>query len=304
MKIKNISDFKKGIIFLLGRVLYGSKKKDEIYLKILYKTLMNRKLDLDCPKTFNEKLQWLKINNKKPIYTTMVDKYEAKNYVSSLIGDEYIIPTFGVWNSFSEIDFSKLPEKFVLKCTHDSGGLVIVENKANLDYKKAEKKISHCLKRNYYINTREWPYKNVKPRIIAEKYLEEMDSVCDDVLDFKVHCFNGIPKFILVCSSRFKESGLKEDFFDLDWNHIAVQRAKHHNATTVIEKPKSLNKMLEISKKLSENEPFLRVDFYEINNKLFFGELTFFPSSGLTGFDPEKYDKIFGDMLALPNYNC
>lgn len=283
-------------IWMFGRILPKNQFFDGIYLKILYRYKMGKRLNLDSPKTFNEKLQWIKLYDRKPIYTTMVDKYEVKKYVSDIIGEEYIIPTLGVWDKFEEIDFERLPNQFVLKCTHDSGGLIIVKDKGNFDINKAKKKINHCMRRNYYINTREWPYKNVKHRIIAEPYLE--DSHDESMHDYKFFCFNGEAKYVLVCTNR--ETSLKETFFDTRWNKAPFKREKH-DEDAGIKKPINLDTMIKFANKLSEKHSFIRVDFYEIDGKVFFGELTFFPSGGMAGFSPDKWDLNLGELIKLPD---
>ena len=267
---------------------------DKTYLKIRYYATFKKFLNLKNPQTFNEKLQWLKLNDRKDIYTKMVDKYEAKSYVSKIIGNKYIIPTLGIYNNFDEIDFNKLPNQFVIKCTHDSGGLVIVTDKSKLDIKKAKKKINKSLKRNYYYLGREWPYKNVKPRIIVEKYMK--DNKDTSMRDYKFFCFNGNPYCILLCNDRNTE--LKETFFDLNWKILPFKRP-NHSIDTNIEKPHNLDKMIEFSKKLSLNIPFLRVDFYEINGNLYFGELTFYPAGGFSKFEPEEWDLKLGNLIDL-----
>lgn len=267
---------------------------DKTYLKIRYFATFKKILNLQTPQTFNEKLQWLKLNDRKDIYTKMVDKYEAKSYVSKIIGNKYIIPTLGIYNNFDEIDFNKLPNQFVIKCTHDSGGLVIVTDKSKLDIKKAKKKINKSLKRNYYYLGREWPYKNVKPRIIVEKYMK--DNKDTSMRDYKFFCFNGNPYCILLCNDRNTE--LKETFFDLNWKILPFKRP-NHSIDTNIEKPHNLDKMIEFSKKLSLNIPFLRVDFYEINGNLYFGELTFYPACGFSKFEPEEWDLKLGNLIDL-----
>jgi len=266
---------------------------DEKILKKKYLEVFGQELDLDNPQTFNEKLQWLKLHDRKDIYTTMVDKYEVKEYVKNIIGEEYIIPTLGVWDKFSAIDFAKLPEQFVLKCTHDSGGLCIIKDKKCMSYEKIHEKINKSLKRNYYYFGREWPYKNVKPRIIAEEYMGS------NLNDYKIFCFNGIPKIVLVCTDRYSKAGLCEDFYDIKWNHLNIKRKTHPNASRKIEKPKKLSKMLELAEKLSRDTKFLRVDFYDIDDKIYFGELTFYPASGFSGFVPDEWDQQLGDMLEL-----
>ena len=297
-KLKNYltdSDYRFIVNAKLG---FYNNLTDEEYLKRKYKARMGCNLDLENPKTFNEKLQWLKIHDRKPIYTTMVDKYEVKRYVADLIGEEYIIPTLSVWEHFDDIDFDKLPEQFVLKCTHDSGGLVICRDKNKFDKKAAKKKIEKCLKRNYYYQGREWPYKNVKPRILAEKYME--DNTTQELRDYKFFCFNGEVKALYIASERQKSNiETKFDFFDTDFNHLDIKNG-HPNALVTPRKPVNFNKMKELSSKLSIGIPHLRVDFYEVDNKIYFGELTFSHMSGLMPFEPEEWDRVFGDWILLP----
>lgn len=268
---------------------------DKVYLSIKYKHVFGKKMDWDNPQSFNEKLQWLKVYNRDPQYTKLVDKYEVKKYITKVIDRKYVIPTLGVWNTFEEIDFDALPNQFVLKCTHDSGGLVVCKDKANLDKDAAKKKINQSLQNNYYYSGREWPYKNVKPRIIAEQYM------ADDLRDYKLFCFNGVPRMTLVCSERFTKDGLKEDFYDEAWNHLDVQRPEHGNAILPIERPKQYELMKELAAELSEKMPFTRIDFYEINEKVYFGEITFYPASGFVGFKPEEWDLKLGNWIKLPN---
>ncbi len=251
---------------------------DEKYITIKYKLEMNQKLNLKEPKTFNEKLQWLKLYDRKPEYTKMVDKYEAKKYVADIIGEEYIIPTLGVWDKFEDIDFTKLPNQFVLKPTHASGNVFICKNKDEIDYKKLKKTAQKWLKRNYYLVHREWPYKNVKPRIIAEEYMEDQIG---ELIDYKVYAFNGQCDYVMVCFDRIKGE-TKFIYYDRNWN-IKKEFSKDgikYGDTIKIEKPKNLDKMFEFAEILSKNIPFVRVDFYESNGNLYFGELTFYPSAG------------------------
>ena len=269
---------------------------DKIYLKMIYKIQLHKDLNLNNPQTFNEKIQWLKLYDRKPEYAKMVDKYEAKKYVSNIIGEEHIIPTIGIYEKFEDINFDKLPNQFVMKCTHDSGGIVICKNKKDLDIKQAKKKINKSLKRNYFYNGREWPYKNVKPRIIIEKYMK--DNSKNELIDYKLMCFNGQCKIIFTCTDRYSNDGLKVTFFDLNWNKLPFER-HYPTDIKIINKPKNLEKMLDFSKKLSKNIPFVRTDFYEINEMLYFGEMTFFPGSGFEEFKPEEWDKKIGDMIDL-----
>ena len=252
--------------------------KDEEYVKIKYKLEMNKRLNLQDPKTFNEKLQWLKLYDRNPEYTQMVDKFEAKKYVANIIGKKYIIPTLGLWDKFEDIDFTKLPNKFVLKPTHASGNIFICKNKDEIDYKKLKKTVQKWLKRNYYLVHREWPYKNVKPRIIAEEYMEDQIG---ELIDYKVYAFNGQCDYVMVCFDRIKGK-TKFIYYDRKWN-IKKEFSKDgikYGDTIKIEKPKNLDKMFEFAEILSKNIPFVRVDFYESNGNLYLGELTFYPSAG------------------------
>lgn len=270
---------------------------DKAYLKIVYYLRLRKKLNLDNPQTFNEKLQWLKLYDRKPVYSIMVDKYEAKKYVSDMIGEEYIIPTLGVWDRFEDINFDELPESFVLKCTHDSGGLVIVNEKKDFDIKKAKKKINRSLKRNFYWKGREWPYKDVKPRIIAEKYMQ--DSIKGSLDDYKFFAFDGVVRALFIATERDKEEETKFDFYDSEFKHLPFTNG-HPNAEKEPEKPSTFAEMKSLAEKLSKGVPHLRVDFYEVDGKVYFGELTFSHWSGLMPFKPEEWDRTFGDWIVLP----
>lgn len=269
---------------------------DEEYLKKLFKCHMKRELNLDNPQTFNEKLQWLKLYDRKPEYTTMVDKYAVKRYVADIIGEEYIIPTLGVWNHFDEIDFDKLPNQFVLKCTHDSGGIVICKDKNKLDLKSAKKKIEKCLKRNYYWSSREWPYKDVKPRIIAEKFLS--DEGKEELSDYKVLCFNGEPKIVEVHKGRFNGQHTADNY-DISWNKTDIEQYDLPKSDEIMPKPAFLEEMLHLSKLLSKNLIHVRVDWYFTNDRLYFGELTFYDGSGYNQFCGNA-DEFLGSLIKLP----
>lgn len=284
------------IVKHLGGKGYFKWMPDETYLKICYRAAFGRKLNLANPQTFNEKLQWLKLYDRNPAYTKMVDKYEVKKYVSDMIGEEYIIPTIGVWNHFDEIDFDKLPEQFVLKCTHDSGGLVICKDKRHLDKKAARKKIEMSLKRNFYYVGREWPYKNVTPRIIAEQYM--VDELENDLKDYKIHNFNGSAKIIEVDYNRFVEH--KRNLYTIDWQYIDAAIQYPTDKDVKIDKPKCLLEMLNLAQKLSSEIPHVRTDFYCINNRIYFGELTFYHESGYGKFYPESFGIELGKWIEIP----
>ena len=271
---------------------------DEIYLKIIFKKNTGYALNLKNPQTFNEKLQWLKLYNRNPEYTRLVDKYEVKKYIAQKIGEEYLIPSLGVWDSVEEIEWDKLPDQFVLKCTHDSGSIVVCDDKKTFDYDKAKQSLNHTIKINYYYAGREWPYKNVKPRIMAEKYME--DKTKEYLTDYKLMCFNGKVQCSFVVTERFSSDGIRVTFFDRDWNVMPFER-HYPQSDTPIEKPQNYEKMIELAEKLGSDMPFVRVDFYEIDGKIFFGELTFSPGGGFEEFTPVIWDKKLGDWLELPN---
>ena len=272
---------------------------DKLYLKWKYKLLIGKKLDLKNPKLLSEKLQWLKLYNRNPEYTKMVDKYEVRNYIENKLGKQYLIPLVGVYDKFDDIDFDKLPNKFVIKCTHDSGGLVICKDKNTLNMKAAKKKINKFMKRNYYKVHREWPYKNVKPRIVIEKYIENKDK--SDLLEYNIFCFNGIPKLVSVCYGD-KEKNRFNDFYDSDFNKLDL-KCIYNASNVILDKPKQFDKMKEIASILSKDIPHLRVDFYLCNNKIYLGELTFFHFAGFTKFEPKNYEITLGDYLKLDEGN-
>lgn len=273
---------------------------DKQFLNLLYWARLGKRLNLKNPQTYNEKLQWLKLYNRRPEYTTMADKYEVKKYVADKIGEEYIIPTLGVWDRFEDIDFDALPDQFVLKCTHDSGGLVVVQNKAEIDWNAAKEKINRSLKSNYYLHGREWPYKNIKPRIIAEQYMSDAGKQTDvgELTDYKFMCFHGTVENVFAMSERYSGSGLKITVFDKAWNKLSLGR-NDSESNADIAKPQNLEKMIMLAERLSKGSPFLRVDFYEAAGKIYFGELTFFPASGMKEFNPEWWDLKLGELIDL-----
>ena len=274
----------------------GSVPAEE-FLKIRYRSEFGKELNLECPETYTEKLQWLKLYDHRPEYTLMVDKFAVKQYVAERIGEEYVIPLLGVWERIEDIDFASLPEKFVLKTTHDSGGLVICKDKKELDIQRAIKKLTYFLNRRYYDYNREWPYKNVKPRIIAEQYME--DSTYKELRDYKFFTFGGVPKVLYIAQGRGKGEPTVADFFDMDFNHLPFT-IDHDTAEVPPEKPQNFELMKKLAAKLSEGTPQLRVDFYEVDGRVYFGEMTFFHCSGLAPFHPKEWDRIFGDWVTLP----
>lgn len=269
---------------------------DSIWILFQYHRKIGKWPNLKHPKTFNEKLQWLKLHDRNPLYTKLVDKHEVKKIVAKKIGEEHIIPTLGVWNKFDEIDFNKLPNQFVLKCTHDSGGLVIVKDKSKFDINAAKKKINKCMKMNYYWAYREWPYKNVKPRIIAEKYMEDESGY--ELKDYKVFCFDGIPKAFFIATDRAIHK-TKFDFFDAELNHLPIRQHYPNNSKFVIPDPAGIKKMFAFARILTQNFKHCRADFYNINGKIYFGELTFSHFSGMQPIEPAEWDDKFGSWLNL-----
>lgn len=279
----------------LRRVLCRFIHNDRLYIQLDYFSGMKRFPNLKHPQTFNEKLQWLKLNDKHEEYTRFVDKYEVKNYVCQVLGEDFIIPTLGVWNNFDDIDFTMLPNQFVLKTTHDSGGIVVVKDKSKLDLKAAQKKLERSLKHNYFYEHREYPYKNVKPRIIAEKFM--VDESGTELKDYKFFCFDGDVKFLYVATDR--PSDTRFDFFDADFKHMPFKQA-HPWAKKEIKKPVGFEEMKRVASILSRNIPHVRVDLYNINGKIYFGEMTFFHMSANAPFEPAEWDKKIGSLLKLP----
>ncbi len=299
MNLKEVIKNPNKIIYTLGMKGKLGFINDEKYLKMMYWANTGKKLNLDNPITYNEKLQWLKLHCKKEEYSKMVDKYEAKKWIASKIGSEYVIPLLGVWETFDDIDFDLLPNQFVLKCTHDSGGLIICKDKIKLDKEAAKKKIENSLKRNYFLVAREYPYKNVKPRIIAEKYME--DTTCNEenencLTDYKFFCFDGNPKIVYIGKDHSKHA--TTDFFDMDFNHLPI-KMRDPNAKTPPNKPIVFEEMKRLATKLSQGCPHLRVDFYLINGKIYVGELTFFHGGGFTEVKPEEWNYKMGEWINI-----
>ncbi|WP_246529026.1 ATP-grasp fold amidoligase family protein [Oceanobacillus oncorhynchi] len=268
--------------------------RDKSYLKLSYFARMYKKLDLETPKTYNEKLQWLKLYDRRPEMTQQVDKYAVRNYIKEKIGVEYLIPLIGVYNNIDEIDFSKLPNQFVLKCTHDSGGVFICEDKSNINIVQLKRKFQELLNTNYYYYFREWPYKNVNPRIICEKYLQ------DNIIDYKIMCFHGEPKLIQIHQDRDTEE-YTQTFYDVDWKKTNISRKNTRPTNKSVEKPVNLEEMLSIAKKLSKEDIHVRIDLFEVNGKIYFGEKTYFPASGFSRFNKDEYDELLGEWLDINN---
>ena len=302
MIIRMFTKIKKGLknpsmVFskMYHAILMTLVKDDETYVKWDYRWGMGHFPDLENPKTYNEKLCWLKIHARNPEYTKLVDKYDAKEYVKGIIGEEHIIPSYGVWDNFDDIDFDALPPQFVLKTTHDSGWVILCKEKSKFDKEAARKKVAASMKHNLYYYHREYPYKDLKPRIIIEKLMEE--EGCDSLKDYKFFCFDGKVKMLFVATDRSVDT--RFDFFDRDFNHLPFRQG-HPLASKPIEKPEGFEEMIAIAEKLSKDTPHVRVDLYNINGKIYFGELTFFHFGGIVPFIPGDWDYKIGEWLNLP----
>lgn len=270
---------------------------DKSYLRLIYRVVTGDRLHLDSPTLFTEKMQWLKLYDRKPYYTQMVDKIAAKTYVGNIIGYNHIIPTIKIWDSVNDINFQGLPEKFVLKCNHDSGGLVICNNKKELDIVSAKKKLNQSLKRNFYWVGREWPYKDVPPKVFAETFIENSNG--NKLQDYKFFCFNGEPEFLYISSNLTDHSKARLSYITMEWEQAPFYRIDYKQYDKLPPKPKNFELMKEYARKLSKGTPFLRVDFYEIDGELYFGELTFTPGSGLTKFYPSYWESYWGEKIIL-----
>lgn len=299
---------KKGLRFLIDkdyRFLVRAEQgaydnwTDEEFLKKKYAAIMGENLNLEVPRTFNEKLQWLKLYNRRPEYTIYVDKYKVREYVAKKIGEDYLIPLLGVWDSPAEIDFSILPNKFVLKCNHNSGlGMKICTDKAKLDVHKVKKDLKRGMDQNYYLIGREWPYKNVPKKIIAEKYMENKNGE-EGLNDYKFYCFSGRVEFVMINTERFSKGGAKADYVDREYNRLEMKWG-YDKSEELPSKPEKFSKMIELAEKLSEGIPHVRVDLYFSNGRIYFGEMTFFDGSGFAKFEPKDWDYILGAKLKLP----
>lgn len=277
---------------------FGGRLSDSLYLRLMYYFQTGKRLHLKHPKTFNEKLQWLKLHDRKPEYFTMVDKYAAKEYVANIIGKEYIVPTLGVWDNPEEIAWDELPRQFVLKTTHGGGskGVIICRDKDKLDRAETIRHLQAAMKHDFYKNFREWPYKNVKPRVIAEEYLSGDDAE-KGLTDYKLFCFNGQPLYCGVLSGRW--SSIKANYFDMEWIHLPFTLKGNPFAEHFPAKPHNFELMRQLAAKLSAGHLHLRVDFYEVNGKVYFGELTFYSASGFGQFSPYEWDEIWGSQIQL-----
>ncbi len=294
---------KKFVHILLWKLLSITYKcwPDTLWLKIIYQSRMHRKLNLKHPQLFSEKLAWLKLHDRKSVYSQMVDKYEAKEYVASLLGQNFIIPNYGVWNRFDDIDFDQLPNQFVLKCTHDSGGLVICRDKVLFNKEAARQKLEFSLRHNFWWWTREWSYKNVPPRIIAEKYVEDETAKQGlGLTDYKFYCFNGEPRFLYISTGLENHTTARISFITMDWKMAPFRRQDFLPYDQLPPRPSKFDEMVTVARKLSSGMFFLRVDLYQIDEQVYFSELTFYPCGGMMPFAPKEWDWKIGQLLQLP----
>lgn len=269
---------------------------DKLYLKIFHRLYLGYCLDLKHPKTYQEKQQWLKLYNRKPEYTVMADKVKAKEWVANKIGEEHIIPTIGVWKDPAEIDFDALPDKFVLKCNHNSGlGMCICKDKKKLDIDKVKRELLKGIKQNYFLHAREWPYKDIPRRIFAEKFMADGNNT--DLTDYKFFCFDGEPFMMYV--SQDNAENTTTDFFDMNYNRLPI-RMKDPNSKNPPSKPSKFEEMKAFARILSKGIPHVRVDFYVINDFVYFGEMTFFHNAASTKVYPNEWNYKLGDMIKLP----
>lgn len=279
------------------RGVYNSMD-DKEYLERKYESIFNIKLDLENPRTFNQKIQWLKLYYRRPEFTQYVDKYEVREYIAKMLGEEYLVPLLGVWDNPNDIDFDKLPNQFVLKCNHNSGlGMCICKNKDALNKEQVINDLKKGLAQDYYLTGREWPYKNVRRKVIAEKYLVDESGV--ELKDYKLYCFNGKVKLIMINSDRNKECSTKADYFDADFNHLNMTWG-YEQSNVVPSKPLYFEEMKMLAEKLSKGIPHVRIDFYIADNKVYFGEMTFFDGSGFDSFGDMKDAKMLGEWINLP----
>lgn len=295
---KYITDKKYRFLIDADRGKYD-KLSDQEYLERKFYAKMGYCLNLQSPKTFNEKLQWLKLHDRNPLYTVMVDKYKVRDYIKNKIGTEYLVPLLGVWDNVEDIDFDKLPNQFVLKCNHNSGlGMCICKDKSKLTKRKIKaigKNLMIGLHQDYYLTGREWPYKNVSRKIICEKFLQDESG---QLRDYKFYCFNGIPKIMMINSDR-GIGKTKADYFDMNYNWLDLKWGYEH-ASVKPSKPNNFEKMKDLATILSQNITELRVDFYEVKDRIYFGELTFFGGSGFDRIEPKKWDEQLGNWIILP----
>ena len=284
------------IKFVLMNSAIAKLINDQKYIELIYLFFYRKKLNLKCPKTFNEKLQWLKIYDKKPVHIIMADKYDVKQYVANIVGKEYVVPTLKVYDKVEEIRYEELPNQFVIKCTHDSGSTFICRKKEDFDWKKVKKSLKRACSKNYFFRGREWPYKYIKPRIIVEPLLLDTGG---GIADYKFYCFNGKPQFLYVSKGLDRHLTARISFLTLDWKFAEFKRTDYQGLEKLPLKPIAYECMLQCVEILCKDEKFVRIDFYCVGNHVFFSEFTFYPNSGLVHFEPQEYDLKLGELLSL-----
>lgn len=295
--IKNVISGKSGFLYLLGLKGFFKGMDDERYLKMIYKSKFKKELNLEHPQAYTEKLQWIKLYDQKPEYQNHADKFLVREYIKETLGEEYLIPLIGVYESVEEIDWSSLPNRFVLKCTHGSGCNIVCTNKENLDISLAKNKLNKWMNHSWFWFGREWSYKNLKPRIICEEFLEtNQDSTPND---YKFLCFNGEPKLMQLHMNRYR-SDYTMDYYSMDWEKTSISKRGTAVNNECAEKPKNFEKMQELARVLARDTYFSRIDFYDVDGKIYFGEITYFPTSGLAPFDNEEDDFMMGSWIKLP----
>lgn len=282
---------KKIKLYIIRKI--GKKINDKKYLQLLYKIRFDKKIDFDNPKTFNEKLNWLKLYDRNDKYTMLADKYLVKEYVEKTIGKEYVIKNYKIWENVEDINLDELPCKFVMKCNHDSGGLIICKNKENINLEDVKDKLKRSLENNYFYYKREWPYKNIKPLILVEEFIE--DKEMEDLRDYKFMCFNGVPKFVYI---TVKNDNIWENYYDMEFNPVEINHG-FPRYKEEFKKPENFDEMVKIAKQLSKDIPFVRIDLHNTDGKIYFGEFTFYDWGGLRPYSDEKYDKLLGDLLKI-----
>ena len=280
---------------------FGKNIPDEKYLKMLYKLKTGHELNLDYPKTYTEKIQWLKLYDRRPEYTKMQDKYAVREFIKETIGEEYLIPLLGVWDRADDIDFDALPDQFVIKCNHDCASVIICRDKSTFDKAEAKRHLQDCLQKSYYPDGREWAYRDIKPKIIAEKYMQ--DSNEKTLTDYKFFCFSGIARLVLVTSGPAHTPERRVDFYDIDFNSLPIKRGEMSGSghAAAIKKPKGFDSLVQLAEKLSAGIPFVRMDFYLIEGHPFFGEVAFYPSGGMAEFKPYEWEERVGSWIILPS---
>ena len=278
--------------------MFGQKWDDEKYIRSMYKIKVGKELNLDAPKTYTEKLQWLKLYDHRPEYTLLQDKYRVREYVAATIGDEYLIPLLGAWEDANDIDFNQLPDHFVLKCNHDCASVIICRDKSSFDIEQAKTKLNKCLGINYYSAGREWAYKDIKRKIIAEKYMQNGKETT--LTDYKFFCFSGKAKMVLLASGEAHTNERRLDYFDMEFNPLPIKRGYMKESGRIYEKPEQFDQLIPLAEKLAQDFPFIRVDFYIVNKHPYFGEVALYPGSGFSEFSPCEWEERIGSWISLP----